>query len=117
MPPKRQGRAMITAFIDHETRRDRDMRSTESGRSFSMSHRSGKFGLRTIAALTASIVLGTSAWADHCNSYRGPAGQVPPSNRTPNDPTPPASGGGGATTPGSGGATTGPTTPGPVTGG
>ncbi len=64
---------------------------------------------------TGSLVLGaTVAFADHCNSYRGPVGQVPPTGRTPNDPT--SGPGTGGTTPGSGGGLPGGVTPGPSVG-
>jgi len=52
----------------------------------------------------------------HGGNYRGPAGQVPPTGRTPSDPTPPPSSGGGSTggggfpggsTPGAGGGVAG----------
>lgn len=66
-------------------------------------------GLGVVTALAATLALGLSAFADHCNSYRGPAGQVPPTGRTPNDPTPPT--GGGGVTPGGGGTGTTPTSP------
>ncbi len=45
----------------------------------------------------------------HGGNYRGPAGQVPPTNRTPSDPTPPPTTGGGGT---GGGAFPGGSTPG-----
>jgi HEAT repeat protein len=70
-------------------------------------------GLGVVTALAATLTMGVSAFADHCNSYRGPAGQVPPTGRTPNDPTPPTGPGGGVTGGGTGGGST---TPSPVPG-
>lgn len=67
--------------------------------------------LTSSLATAGVLILGTSlALADHCNSYRGPVGQVPPTGRTPNDPT--AGGGGGTTPGGTGGGTGGGVTPG-----
>jgi HEAT repeat protein len=79
--------------------------------------------LKSSLATAGMLVLGAGvALADHCNSYRGPVGQVPPTGRTPNDPTAPPGGGstpggsagggqtGGGTNPG-GGPTVGPRSP------
>lgn len=52
-----------------------------------------------VIALAAVALAPMAAIADHCTNYRGPAGQVPPAGRTPQDPSPaPAPTGG--TTPG-----------------
>ncbi len=79
--------------------------------------RSRRTGLGIVAALAATLALSASAFADHCNSYRGPAGQVPPTGRTPNDPTPPTGGGGGVTPGGNTGSTPGTPVPGVTPGG
>ncbi len=62
-----------------------------------------------LATLSAVLLAPIAANADHCTTYRGPAGQVPPQGRTPQDPTP-APGPSGGTTPG-GGSSVGGTTP------
>ncbi len=58
---------------------------------------------KTSLVLMPLLWLSQSVALAHGGNYRGPSGQVPPTGRTPNDPTPPPSPGGG--TPGGGGGT------------
>ena len=63
-----------------------------------------KLALSAISMLLAIPVAGKSAFA-HGGQYRGPAGEVPPDSRQPEDPPPPESGGGTPTPPDGGGGT------------